>query len=130
MSYPVQEAVGLVGLRRMGTPDVLGLADRAARRGVAVVDSPVSGRIPASPFVGYKRAAFLDAESTPVAFTTRLMLKDVELALALAREHGVTTSLTAEAGSGLTRVVSAGHGDADIANVAAALRATHMTERP
>jgi 3-hydroxyisobutyrate dehydrogenase-like beta-hydroxyacid dehydrogenase len=149
----------ILEMSTLGVPCVERLAERAARSGVAVVDAPVSGSVPAaasgqlvalaehagidpadaydaladsavsSPFVAYKRAAFLEPESTPVAFTTRLKLKDVELALALAREHGVTTSLTAEAGSGLTRAVSAGHGDADIANVAAALRAV-PTEAP
>jgi 3-hydroxyisobutyrate dehydrogenase/2-hydroxy-3-oxopropionate reductase len=85
----------------------------------AIADSAI-----ASPFVDYKRDAFLEPDSAPVAFTTRLMLKDVELALALAEESGVTTSLTAAARSALAQVVAAGHGEADIARVAAAMTDT------
>jgi 3-hydroxyisobutyrate dehydrogenase-like beta-hydroxyacid dehydrogenase len=197
----------------LGVPCVLALAERAARAGVAVVDSPVSGSVPAaasgqlvalvggdpgaieralpvlalvtrsrhllgpsgagaamklvinamlavtnqalgealllaesagiaqnaaydaladsaiaSPYMAYKRDAFLEPETTPVAFTTRLLLKDVELALALAGPGAVSTSLTGAAQRALTRAVEAGAGDADLTCVAAVLRDAHLTE--
>jgi 3-hydroxyisobutyrate dehydrogenase-like beta-hydroxyacid dehydrogenase len=100
-----------------------GLAPAAAYD--AIADSAV-----ASPFVVYKRDAFLQPEQAPVAFTAQLMLKDVELALALARSHGLAPSLTSEARAALARVVDRDLGHLDIARVAASVRDLQTTEAP
>jgi 3-hydroxyisobutyrate dehydrogenase/2-hydroxy-3-oxopropionate reductase len=42
-----------------------------------------------APFVGYKRAAFLDPEGTPVAFALDLAAKDQRLIEGLARDVGL-----------------------------------------
>ena len=76
----------------------------------------------ASPFVQYKRAAFLDPDSSPVGFTTALMQKDLELALALARDRGVSMPATAAANEVLTLARSLGFGEGDLVRVADALR--------
>jgi len=72
-----------------------------------------------SPYVRYKRAAFLDPEGTPVAFTIDLMAKDVALALALAHEVGVTAAAGETAASTLTEASAEGRGDADVSRVLA-----------
>jgi 3-hydroxyisobutyrate dehydrogenase-like beta-hydroxyacid dehydrogenase len=100
-----------------------GLAPAAAYD--AIADSAV-----ASPFVVYKRDAFLQPEQAPVAFTAQLMLKDVELALALARSHGLAPSLTSEARAALARVVDRDLGHLDIARVAASVRDLQTTDAP
>ena len=42
-----------------------------------------------APFVGYKRAAFLEPDTTPVAFSLDLAAKDLRLITAFARSLGV-----------------------------------------
>jgi 3-hydroxyisobutyrate dehydrogenase/2-hydroxy-3-oxopropionate reductase len=203
----------ILEMSTLGVPCVLRLGEHAARRGVAVVDAPVSGSIPAatsgqlvalvggdpasieralpvlavltrtqhllgprgsgssmklvlnamlavtnqalgealllaegagldpeaaydaiadsaiaSPFVDYKRQAFLDPESAPLSFTIELLLKDVELARALALEAGVETPMTAGAREALIQAIAAGEDGADIARVAASRRPAHVTE--
>ncbi len=75
-----------------------------------------------APFVGYKRAAFLDPESTPVAFALDLAAKDLRLIADLAREVGVpipqaTTNLEAIAAASV-----GGRGGRDFSAVAVHLR--------
>jgi 3-hydroxyisobutyrate dehydrogenase-like beta-hydroxyacid dehydrogenase len=77
----------------------------------------------ASPFVQYKQAAFLAPDDEPVGFTPRLMLKDLDLAEALAAELGAELPAAAAARGVLERTVAAGHGDGDLVRVADALRA-------
>lgn len=76
----------------------------------------------ASPFVAYKRAAFLAPESTPAAFTTDLMRKDLALALDLAREVRVQVPATRATADALALASRQGLGDADMASIASALR--------
>ena len=45
-----------------------------------------------APFVGYKRAAFLEPDATPVAFALDLAAKDLRLIADLARDVGVPTA--------------------------------------
>jgi 3-hydroxyisobutyrate dehydrogenase len=71
----------------------------------------------ASPFVHYKREAFLgDGDDAP-AFTIALMEKDVALALELARSKGLELEAAAAALEVFRDAVARGHGDADIAGV-------------
>jgi 3-hydroxyisobutyrate dehydrogenase-like beta-hydroxyacid dehydrogenase len=76
----------------------------------------------ASPFVQYKQAAFLAPDDEPVAFTPRLMLKDLSLAYALAGELGAELPAVDAARDVLERTVAAGHGDGDLVRVADTLR--------
>lgn len=74
----------------------------------------------ASPFVSYKREAFLDPGAGPVAFTTALMRKDLDLAKSVAGD--LELPVTEAARSFLTETCAAGFSDADFASVAQALR--------
>jgi 3-hydroxyisobutyrate dehydrogenase/2-hydroxy-3-oxopropionate reductase len=76
----------------------------------------------ASPFVQYKQAAYLAPDEEPVAFTPRLMLKDLSLACALAAEVGAELPAVDAARDVLERTVAAGRGDDDLVRVADTLR--------
>jgi 3-hydroxyisobutyrate dehydrogenase-like beta-hydroxyacid dehydrogenase len=75
----------------------------------------------ASPFIDYKRAAYLDP-STPAAFALDLMRKDLALAGALGEELGVPLLASAAAGEAMTLAAGLEGGDADLSSVAEALR--------
>jgi len=70
-----------------------------------------------SPFLLYKRAAFLRPDTEPVAFTIDLMRKDASLAEDLASQLGVRLPTVAAASGVLDEAVRDGLGDADIASV-------------
>jgi 3-hydroxyisobutyrate dehydrogenase-like beta-hydroxyacid dehydrogenase len=80
-----------------------------------------------APFVGYKRAAFLEPDTTPVGFSLDLAAKDLRLIAALAAEVGVempgaTTNLAViEAAS------AAGGGGRDFSTVMTQLRRDNRT---
>ncbi|MGH3169660.1 MAG: NAD(P)-dependent oxidoreductase [Trebonia sp.] len=76
----------------------------------------------ASPFLQYKRDAYLAADDAPVSFSTSLMSKDLRLALDIADQAGLPLTLTAAARESLERACAAGLGDADFASVARLLR--------
>ncbi|GAC1480148.1 MAG: NAD(P)-dependent oxidoreductase [Gemmatimonadaceae bacterium] len=67
----------------------------AERSGLAkdVVRDTLASSVLASPFVGYKAPQLLDRNFAPL-FTTRLMLKDLDLALRLARDLGLVLPAT------------------------------------
>jgi 3-hydroxyisobutyrate dehydrogenase/2-hydroxy-3-oxopropionate reductase len=75
------------------------------------------GGVLASPFLLYKRAAFLDPDTTPVAFTSGLMRKDLSLAEELAAELGARIPTAAAAAGVLDEALRNGLGDADMASV-------------
>lgn len=75
-----------------------------------------------SPFLRYKRDAYLSPGNEPVSFTTALMAKDLQLALDIAEVAGLPLTLTATAKALLDRASAAGFGDADFACVARLLR--------
>ncbi len=76
----------------------------------------------ASPFLEYKRAAFLEPGETPVAFTTAQMRKDLTLALDFAEERGARMPATGTVADVLDIAGRTGLGEADIARVADVLR--------
>jgi 3-hydroxyisobutyrate dehydrogenase-like beta-hydroxyacid dehydrogenase len=76
----------------------------------------------AAPYLGYKRDAFLGKGSGDVAFTIAGLLKDVELVLSHAREHGLAMSGATTVAQALAAAGHAGFADADIADVVTALR--------
>jgi 3-hydroxyisobutyrate dehydrogenase-like beta-hydroxyacid dehydrogenase len=75
-----------------------------------------------SPFLRYKRNAYLSPGNEPVSFTTALMAKDLQLALDIAEVAGLPLTLTATAKQSLDRASAAGFGDADFACLARLLR--------
>ena len=81
-----------------------------------------------APFVGYKRAAFLDPAGTPVAFALDLAAKDLRLIAALAEETGVTLP---QARTNLEVIADAsrgGNGGRDFSAVADHLRGSAGAE--
>jgi 3-hydroxyisobutyrate dehydrogenase-like beta-hydroxyacid dehydrogenase len=83
----------------------------------------LAGGALASPFVSYKRAAFLRPGEEPAAFTTALMLKDMTLVKELARQVGARMPVAEAATGVLTDAVGQGLGDEDMASVLQLLEA-------
>jgi 3-hydroxyisobutyrate dehydrogenase/2-hydroxy-3-oxopropionate reductase len=81
----------------------------------------LAGGVLASPFLLYKRSAFLAPDKTPVAFTSELMRKDVSLAEELAAELDVRLPTVAAAAEVLDEALRSGLGDADMAVVISVL---------
>ena len=81
----------------------------------------------ASPFLLYKRGAFLRPDTEPVAFTTGLMRKDVALAEDLAAELGARLPAVAAAAQVLDDALRDGLRDADFAAVITVLSANPTT---
>ena len=76
-----------------------------------------------APYLGYKRAAFVDPQGTPVAFSLDLAEKDLRLITALAASLGLSLP-QAETNLALIHSAAAGgRGGADFAPVAEELRA-------
>lgn len=75
-----------------------------------------------APFVGYKRAAFLDPDDTPAAFTADLAAKDLRLIAELAETvgHAMPQAITNLAV--IDAVIAAGDGERDFSAVADHLR--------
>jgi len=104
----------------------------AERAGLSsdVVRNALAGSVLDSPFVGYKAPQLLERQFTPL-FTTALLLKDIDLALDLARSHdlelpGVRAARDAYAASAL-----AGRRDDDFSAVISTLdRRTVEGEEP
>ena len=81
-----------------------------------------------APFVGYKRAAFLDPDGTPVAFALDLAAKDLRLIADLARDLGVPMPQAAT-DLELIDAASASQGaDRDFSAVAGHLRSGRQTK--
>jgi len=87
----------------------------------------LAGGVLASPFLLYKRGAFLQPEAEPVAFTTGLMRKDVALAEDLAAELGARIPTVAAAAGVLDDALRDGLGEADFASVITVLSANPTT---
>jgi 3-hydroxyisobutyrate dehydrogenase-like beta-hydroxyacid dehydrogenase len=76
-----------------------------------------------APFVGYKRAAYLDPDATPVAFSLDLTAKDLGLIADYADSLGVAMPQAAVNRTLVREASSGGRGSSDFANVAVELRA-------
>ncbi|HEV2181786.1 MAG TPA: NAD(P)-dependent oxidoreductase [Gemmatimonadaceae bacterium] len=70
----------------------------------------------ASPFVGYKSPLLFERRYDP-QFSTRLMLKDLDLLLASAQDRGLALPATATVREQFARAVAAGLGGRDVAAV-------------
>jgi 3-hydroxyisobutyrate dehydrogenase-like beta-hydroxyacid dehydrogenase len=120
----------MVAVTNESLAETLALAERfgiARERAYDVL----AGGVLASPFVLYKRGAFLSPDTEPVAFTTALILKDVSLALDLAAGLGVRLPAAAAASGVLEEALRNGLADADMASVMSLLdRMTGHTPLP
>jgi 3-hydroxyisobutyrate dehydrogenase/2-hydroxy-3-oxopropionate reductase len=76
----------------------------------------------ASPFVEYKKAAFLDPDGTPPAFALDLMRKDLKLALEQGEAAGAPLFGATASAEAMTVAAGLEGGEADLAKVADALR--------
>lgn len=83
-----------------------------------------------SPYVSYKRDAFLGTHDGEVAFTVGGLRKDVELILAHGRDTGVPLMATAAVAQSIGIAQALGHDHHDLAAVAAALRGIVRDNRP
>jgi 3-hydroxyisobutyrate dehydrogenase/2-hydroxy-3-oxopropionate reductase len=79
-----------------------------------------------APFVGYKRAAFVDPEGTPMAFSLDLTEKDLGLILALAESLGVAMPQAAVNRTLVREAAANGRGTRDFASVAEELRSRRL----
>ena len=75
-----------------------------------------------APFVAYKRAAFLEPETAPVAFSLDLVVKDLELILDLAERAGAPMPQGRANLEAARRAVDEGHGHEDMSALAVMLR--------
>lgn len=97
------------------------LAEKAGVDRAAAYDVFVSGA-GGAPFVRYKQAAFLDPESSPVAFALDLVAKDLDLILALADRVGAPMDQARANRSVTAQAVDAGFGPDDMSALARHLR--------
>ena len=75
-----------------------------------------------APFVGYKRAAFLDPKATAVAFSADLAAKDLRLIAELAEAVGLAMPQATTNLAVIDAVIASGDGDRDFSEVASHLR--------
>ena len=96
----------------------------AAREGLpgSLVRDTLASSVLASPFVAYKAPQLLDRQFTPL-FTTALLLKDLDLALDLAREHELSMPAVRAMRGAYGASASAGRNDDDFSAVIESLDA-------
>jgi 3-hydroxyisobutyrate dehydrogenase len=102
-----------------GTIELLAESIAAAQRSglpLELFRETLLSSVLASPFVGYK-SPLLFERRYDAQFSTRLMLKDLDLVLASAGEHGLALPATAIIREQFARAVAAGLGDDDAASV-------------
>jgi 3-hydroxyisobutyrate dehydrogenase-like beta-hydroxyacid dehydrogenase len=96
--------------------------DRTRAYGVLVASAA------GAPYVGYKRAAFLEPDTAPVAFALDLAAKDLRLIAELAGELGVPMPQAVTNLEAILAASAGGRGDRDFSAVATHLRETASTE--
>ncbi len=112
---------GLVHGLNVALSEAIVLAERAGVDRETAYDV-FAGGAGGAPFVAYKRAAYLEPESTPVAFSLDLVAKDLELITGLGRRVGAPMR-QAETGLGIVNdAIGAGFADADLSALASFMR--------
>ncbi|MEX1169281.1 MAG: NAD(P)-dependent oxidoreductase [Chloroflexota bacterium] len=81
-----------------------------------------------APYVGYKRAAFLEPATAPVAFALDLAAKDLRLIAELAGEVGVQMPQAVTNLEVISAASAGGHGERDFSTVADHLRGSARTK--
>lgn len=112
---------GVVHALDIALSEALVLAERSGLDRTLAYDVFAHSAV-AAPFVHYKRTAFLEPETTAVAFALGLVAKDLELADALAAEVGAPVAQLERNRTLVAAAIDAGFGEADLSAVAAYLR--------
>lgn len=112
----------LVHALNVALAEALVLAEKAGVERSAAYEVFASGAT-AAPFVLYKRQAYEDPGSTPVAFALDLVAKDLDLAAELADRVGAQVPQLAVNRAVVQRALDAGLGEADLSAVAEVFRA-------
>jgi 3-hydroxyisobutyrate dehydrogenase-like beta-hydroxyacid dehydrogenase len=112
----------LIGVTNLALSEVLVAAERSGIPRAQALDVLADSAI-GSPYIHYKRAAFLDPDAVEVFFTVRLMKKDLRLAVDLGRSTDVPMLSVALADEALTLVAASGYGEDDVVRMADVLRA-------
>jgi 3-hydroxyisobutyrate dehydrogenase-like beta-hydroxyacid dehydrogenase len=110
----------MIAATNQAVAEALALAADAGITPASAYDTLAASAV-SSPFLGYKRDAYLGGDA-PVAFTTALMAKDLELALDLAAAAGLPLPAATAARRSLADACAAGYADADFSCVARLLR--------
>lgn len=111
----------MIAATNQAVAEALALASQAGISADSAYDTLTASAV-ASPFLGYKREAYLAAGGVPVSFTTALMAKDLDLALGIAADAGLPLPVTTAARRFLDQACAEGFADADFACVAALVR--------
>jgi 3-hydroxyisobutyrate dehydrogenase-like beta-hydroxyacid dehydrogenase len=119
----------MIAVTNESVAETLVLAERFGIERERAYDVLAGGAL-ASPFVLYRRGAFLTPETEPVGFTTELMHKDSVLVHELAAGLGVRMPAADAAAGVLGEALRAGLGDADMAAVLSLLARNEITEEP
>ncbi|HEU4912305.1 MAG TPA: NAD(P)-dependent oxidoreductase [Actinomycetes bacterium] len=112
----------LVHALNVALAEALVLAEKAGVERSAAYEVFASGAT-AAPFVLYKRQAYEDPGSAPVAFAIDLVAKDLDLASALAERVGAQVPQLTVNRAVVQRALDAGLGQADLSAVAEVFRA-------
>jgi len=106
----------MIAATNQSVAETLALATRFGIDGEDAYDV-LTGGVLSSPFVQYKRGAFLHPETEPVAFTTALMHKDLTLVADLASRLNVRMPVARAASSILEEAIEHDLAEADMASV-------------
>jgi len=111
----------MIASQTVAISEALNLAEAAGIERADAYDVIAAGAL-ASPFVEYKKAAFLDPDGTPPAFALDLMRKDLKLALEQGEAAGLPLFGAGAAAEAVTVAAGLEGGDEDLVRVADALR--------
>jgi 3-hydroxyisobutyrate dehydrogenase-like beta-hydroxyacid dehydrogenase len=111
----------MIASQTVAISEALNLAEAAGIERADAYDVIAAGAL-ASPFVEYKKAAFLDPDGTPPAFALDLMRKDLKLALEQGEAAGLPLFGAGAAADAMTVAAGLEGGDEDLVRVADALR--------
>jgi 3-hydroxyisobutyrate dehydrogenase/2-hydroxy-3-oxopropionate reductase len=115
---------GLVHGLNIALSEALVLAEKAGVERGTAYEVFVSGA-GGAPFVKYKRQAYENPETTPVAFSLDLVAKDLELITGLANRIGVPMNQARVGLEIVRRALAAGMGPRDLSAIAVLLREGH-----
>jgi 3-hydroxyisobutyrate dehydrogenase-like beta-hydroxyacid dehydrogenase len=111
----------MIASQTVAISEALNLAEAAGIERADAYEVIAAGAL-ASPFVEYKKAAFLDPAGTPPAFALDLMRKDLKLALEQGEAAGLPLLGAGAAAEAVTVAAGLEGGDEDLVRVADALR--------
>lgn len=111
----------MIASQTVAISEALTLAEAAGIERADAYEVIAAGTL-ASPFVDYKRAAFLDPDGTPPAFALDLMRKDLKLALEQGEAAGLPLLGAGAAAEAVAIAAGLEGGDEDLVRVADALR--------